>query len=128
MTDQEFLTAFEQQALSEFPHRSHIRMAWLYLRANDLETSQAHIRDGIQRFAEALGASRKYHETITLFWARVVQHAIDHAPGIDDFDTFVERFPFLLNSKAIAAHYSSELLGSENARRAWCEPDLRPLP
>ena len=128
MTDQEFLTAFEQQTLSEFPHRSHIRMAWLYLRANDWEAGQAHIRDGIQGFAATLGASRKYHETITLFWARIVKHTIDHAPEIATFDAFIVTFPFLLDTKIIAAHYSSALLGSENARRCWCEPDLRPLP
>jgi hypothetical protein len=117
MTDQEFLTAFEQRTLSKFPHRSHIRMAWLYLRANDWTAGQTRIRVGIQRFAEALGASRKYHETITLFWARVVKHAIDHAPEIDNFDVFIARFPFLLDPKIIAAHYSTELIGSENARR-----------
>jgi hypothetical protein len=128
MNDNEFLTAFEQHTLAEFPHRSHIRMAWLYLRANDWETGQMRIRDGIQSFAGALGASRKYHETITLFWARIVKHAIDHAPEISDFNTFVEKFPFLLDSKAIAAHYSSTLIGSENARKVWCEPDLSILP
>jgi len=128
MTDQEFLAAFEQQTLSEFPHRMHIRMAWLYLRANDWDAAQARIRDGIQRFAATLGASRKYHETITLFWARIVKHAIDHAPEIDDFSAFIEKFSFLLDSTIIAVHYSSALLGSEHARRVWCEPDLRPLP
>jgi|SRR5579859_7589083 len=128
MTDQEFLSAFEQRTLSEFPHRSHIRMAWLYLRTNNWEAGQVHIREGIQRFAAALGASRKYHETITLFWVRIVKHAIDHAPEINDFSAFIEKFPFLLDTKIITAHYSSALLGSEDARRVWREPDLLPMP
>ena len=128
MTDQEFLTAFEQHTLSEFPHRSHIRMAWLYLRASGWERGQQQIRQGIQRFAAALGATGKYHETITLFWARIVNHAIDCDPGIDDFDAFVERYPFLLNSKLHLAHFSRDLIASESARQGWVEPDLRPLP
>ena|SRR5579863_2738018 len=128
MTDQEFLTAFEQQTLNEFPHRSHIRIAWLYLRANGWEIGHVLIRSGIQRFAAALGASGKYHETITFFWARIVKHAIECAPEIDDFDRFIDKFPFLLDGKIITAHYSSALIGSENARRTWCEADLRPLP
>ena len=128
MTDQEFLTAFEQHTLPEFPHRSHIRMAWLYLRANGWDRGQQQIRLGIQSLALALGAPGKYHETITLFWARVVDHAISCAPDIEDFDTFVERYPFLLNSKLHLTHYSRDLIASDSARQGWIEPDLRPLP
>lgn len=128
MTDQEFLRAFEQHTLTEFPHRSHIRMAWLYLRASGLERGQDQIRQEIQRFAAALGANQKYHETITVFWARIVYHAIECDPGIDTFNAFIERYPFLLNSKLHATHYSRDLIASEAARQRWIEPDLRPLP
>jgi len=128
MTDQEFLTAFEQHTLTEFPHRSHIRMAWLYLRASGWERGQEQIRQGIQQFAAALGADRKYHETITVFWARLVNHAINCDPGIDSFDVFIERYPFLLNGKLQASHYSRDLIASEAARQRWIEPDLLPLP
>jgi len=73
MNDQEFLTAFEQHTLAEFSHQSHIRMAWLYLRADGWEKGQERIQREIQNFAAALGATRKYHQTITLFWASTVQ-------------------------------------------------------
>jgi hypothetical protein len=128
MNDREFLTAFEQHTLSEFPHRSHIRMAWLYLRADGLELGHQHIERGIQEFAAALGATHKYHQTITLFWARLVQHAIDCQPDIDDFDAFLGKYPFLLNGRLIAAHYSTALLQSDEARSGWVEPDLIPMP
>jgi hypothetical protein len=128
MNDQEFLTAFEQHTLSEFPHKSHIRMAWLYLRSDGWEAGQERIQRGIQNFAAALGATNKYHQTITLFWARLVQHAIDDKPEIDGFDTFIEHYPFLLNKNAISAHYSTSLVQSEAARRHWIEPDLLPMP
>jgi hypothetical protein len=100
----------------------------LYLRAEGWEKGQEHIQRGIQEFANALGASRKYHQTITLFWARLVQHAIDCEPEIGEFETFIQMYPFLLNSKAIFAHYSPVRLQSEEARHEWIEPDLIPLP
>jgi hypothetical protein len=128
MNDQEFLAAFEQHTLSEFPHKSHIRMAWLYLRADGWEKGQERIQRGIQEFAAALGATHKYHQTITLFWARLVQHAIDTQPEIDDFDTFIAHFPILLDKKAISSHYSASVVQSEEARHHWAEPDLLPMP
>jgi hypothetical protein len=128
MNDQEFLTAFEQHTLHEFPHRSHIRMAWLYLRAERWEQGCARIQHGLRAFAAAHGAHRKYHQTITEFWARLVQHCIDCHPEIDDFDAFLELCPFLLNGKIITSHYSSPVLHSETARATWIAPDLVPMP
>ena len=128
MNDQEFLRAFEQHTLTEFPHQSHIRMAWLYLRAYGPQEGQARIQQGIQDFAAAQGATRKYHQTITIFWSRLVQHVIDTHPDTDDFESVLTAFPPLLNPKSISAHYSAALLQSETARHAWVEPDLQPMP
>lgn len=128
MNDSEFLKAFEAGTLPHFPHQAHLRMAWLYLRQNTWEEAQARIREGIRHFAEVHGADRKYHETITLFWARLVWHCIDQAPEITDFEQFIMRFPLLMRGESIAQHYSLSLLRAEAARKAWVEPDLRPLP
>ncbi len=128
MNDQEFLHAFETAALDAFPHRSHIRMAWLYLRRDGLEQGSRHIVEGIQKFAAALGASTKYHETITQFWALVVYAALQETPAEDDFERFVAVHPHLLNSKLISDYYTPERLKSDTARYNWLEPDLKPLP
>jgi len=72
MNDSQFLKAFEDCTLSAFPHRSPIHMAWLYLRAHGWDAGLRHIRDGIRRFAASRGATDKYHESITVFWARLV--------------------------------------------------------
>ena len=130
MNDHEFLTAFEACTLPPhaFPHAAHIRMAWLYLRCDGWELGVQHIREGIQRFAESHGATRKYHETITLFWARVVQYAIDQSPGISDFEAFIATYPHLLDTRIIERHYSRECLWSDAARAAWVEPDVIAMP
>ncbi|MEO8608214.1 MAG: hypothetical protein ABI690_10050 [Chloroflexota bacterium] len=128
MNDQEFLRAFESGTLHEFPHRAHIRMAWLTLRRDGWEPGFGNIRAGIQHFARAQGATRKYHETITRFWALLVLHAISLNPSIHDFEAFTAAYPHLLDTQVIARHFSRDLLMSDSARHAWVEPDLEPLP
>ncbi len=130
MDDQSFLKAFEDGTLppAEFSHRGHIRMAWLYLRSYGWEDGLVHIRSGIQQFAARLGATNKYHETMTVFWARLVQHMITDQPQIDTFEAFLAHFPMVLDTHLIERHYSADVLKSPLARQQWVEPDLVTMP
>jgi hypothetical protein len=128
MNDHDFLQAFEASSLHPFPHHDHIRMAWLYLRAHKWDEAATKIRAGIQRLAQAHGATRKYHETITLFWARVVAEAIKSTPDITDFEVFTAHHPQLFDSRYVEQFYSRDVLFSEQARHAWVEPDVVALP
>ena len=128
MTDQEFMQAFEAATLNEFAHRDHVRMAWLYLRKYGTEAGLVKIREGIQAFARSVGADHKYHETITVFWARVVLLGIADRPEIEDFAAFIQVHSHVLDKGLLQRHYSNAVLASETARRAWVEPDLIPLP
>jgi hypothetical protein len=127
MTDQEFLLAFEQQRLHAFPHAAHIRMAWLYLSQYGWDEGIARIRDGIQRFATAHNATQKYHETITLFWSRLVHYAISQSTATN-FEQFINSYPHLLDSTLHTRHYSREVIQSDAARHGWVEPDLIQMP
>ncbi len=129
MTDDEFLKAFEASIIGphDFPHRAHLRMAWLYLRRDGWRRGLHHIRRGIQHLAAAHGATRKYHETITVFWARIVWHAMLHHGVENDFEAIVRDHPYLLDARSVSRHYSDALLFSEAARSGWVEPDLLPL-
>ena len=100
---------------------------WLYLRAAGLEAGTVKIREGIQRLANSLRATNKYHETITVFWARAVYQAIGQTPDISDFHEFIERNPHLLDKQLINQYYSADVIGSPLARQQWVEPDLKPL-
>jgi hypothetical protein len=128
MDDIRKLAAFEAGTLHPFHHRDHIHIAWLYLRRDGWEAGYRQIRDGIQHFAVVNGHATLYHETITQFWARVILHAIEARPEIDDFDAFTEAFPFLLDKTSIKQHYSADVLRSDVARHEWQEPDLIPMP
>ncbi|HLA43091.1 MAG TPA: hypothetical protein VJZ27_06630 [Aggregatilineales bacterium] len=123
-----FIQAFEAGTLTDFHHRDHIRMAWIYLRRDGESAGIKNIRSGIQGFALKHGATTLYHETITLFWTKVVMHAISVAPEIEDFEAFAAEFPFLVDKTSIKQHYSDSVLGSDMARGEWVSPDLHPMP
>jgi hypothetical protein len=103
-------------------------MAWLYLRRDAWDNGYQHIQSALKHFAASHGASQKYHETITRFWACLVLHCIDEEPEIDDFEAFVTAFPILLDKSAMIKHYSADVLKSADAREHWQEPDLVSMP
>jgi hypothetical protein len=126
LTDAEFLRRFEAHALDSFSHRDHLRVAFAYARRGGLEAAVEGARR-IRGFAEALGDRRKYHETMTVGWARIVgRRAVESAPLT--FPAFLDTHPELLRRDLLHAHYSRALLSSPQARTAFVEPDLAPLP
>ena len=88
MTDAEFLRAFEDCTLpgASFHHREHVRLAWLCVRESGEAGAETRIAEGIRRYAESLGATAKYHHTLTLFWVRVCASALRATPGLETFD------------------------------------------
>jgi hypothetical protein len=126
VTDEEFLAHFEAHRLHEFTHRDHLRVAFAYARRGGISGAVEGARR-IRGLAEAHGDFDKYHETLTVGWARVVGH---YALVCDElrFDDFVEANPQLLKRDLLSAHYSRELLFSPAARASFVEPDLAPLP
>jgi hypothetical protein len=127
MNDEEFLKAFEDCTLEEFHHADHIRMAWLYLRKFGYPQGSTKVKEGIKNFAIAKGATALYHETITEFWIRVVQHVIQNHPA-ETFEQFFASFPPLQDSKSIYRHYTKDFLMSASARHQWMQPDLIEMP
>ena len=127
MTDVEFLAAFENATLQQFNHPDHIRMAWLYLNQYGWLQGIVKIRDGIQHLARKHNLSRKYHETLTIFWAKLVYQAIQSNPQIETYDEFIQANPKLLYSKLTELHYTNTVLFSEEARITWVEPDRLPI-
>lgn len=130
MDDQAFLHAFETRLFpaADFSHRQHIRLAWLVLRRDGYTAGVEALRAGILAFAKRYGVTDKYHDTLTRFWAAMVQGAIDATPEIDTYDAFVEQHPHLLNNHITNEYYSHDVLFSDAARAGWVAPDLRGMP
>jgi len=130
MNDREFLGAFHESTLSseDFRHQGHLRLAWLVLRGHGLEEALPLLSSGIRQYASSKGASGTYNETLTQFWIRIVNHAIQTNPSAQEFEQFINTFPILLNKQLPLNHWRRETLSSNRARSDWLEPDLQPLP
>ena len=123
MRDRDFVSAFESCTLPPdlFPHRAHVRLAWLYLREHGLLETLSRYSEGIQRYASSLGASGKYHQTITwafLFLIHERMARADH-PTFDDFSAANED----LFGPVLERYYSRETLQSELARTTFVMPE-----
>ena len=63
---------------AQWTHAAHLTVAFWYLVCYPLPEAALKIRSGIQRYNEAQGIKTTkdsgYHETITLFWVRIVRH------------------------------------------------------
>ncbi len=129
-SDDEFLTAVEAATWpgERFGHREHVRLGWLYLRRHGPDAGYVRIQETIQRYATALGAVGKYHETVTRAWSAHVYRALRETPELESFDAFMKVHPELLDGRLLERHYRKETLDSEVARREWVEPDVTPLP
>jgi hypothetical protein len=126
LSDCEFLERYEAHALDGFSHDDHVRMAFLYARRGGAAAAVAGARR-IRGLAEALGATGKYHDTLTVAWARVVAHRALQSDA-PTFEEFLEAHPQLRRRDLLSAHYTRDLLFSPAARMAFIEPDLVALP
>jgi hypothetical protein len=128
--DDDFLHAFFGLTIanSEFRHRDHLRLASLAVRRHSGTVAEEVVAAGIRRFAQHNSHGPLYHDTMTRFWVRLVDHAVSDRPEIVDFDEFLAAYPPLLDKNAPMRHWSREAMFGAEARAAWREPDLVALP
>jgi hypothetical protein len=127
--DEHFLAAFEARKIAnqDFHHRDHLRLAWIQIRRLGLDRAAQAVAGAIRNFAAHHGHADRYHETMTLFWVRVVGMGITRHPTLS-FDDLLAAEPHLLDKNLPYRHWSRDRMGSDEARRQWIEPDLRLMP
>lgn len=124
--------AFESGTVSRdaWKHVEHMIVALYYLERCDLETATMNMRDGIFNLLKAFGVDltkeMPYHETMTVFWMRVVSDFNASNTGRSTPEK-VRRMVKRFDKEYPMNYYSRELLFSERARKTFVEPDLRPL-
>ena len=129
--DREFKAQFETCELSptEFNHRGHLRLAYVYLAEHDDDMAYQLMRDSLIRFIAHNGVDiSKFHETITRAWILAVRHFMENDSGADSANTFIDNNPKMLDKEIMMTHYSVELLFSDEARKQFITPDLDPIP
>jgi hypothetical protein len=124
------VAAFETAALgpTEFTHRAHIAVALAYLAEAPLPVATERMRAALAYFTAQHRASG-YHETLTLFWMRLLDHVAQARyatlPLWARINAAVQRYGSMA---PVWAHYSRDHLFGGRARDEWVAPDLAPLP
>ena len=118
---------------SEWTHQAHLRVGlWHALQYPDAVALEL-LRGRISAYNEATGVANSaqsgYHETITRFYVHVIRvfvRSVDLSVPIDQLaQTLIGQWG---DKNLPLRHYSPHRLFSAEARRAWIEPDLAPLP
>jgi hypothetical protein len=129
MTDIQLARALEagQIANKDFHHAAHLHVAWAYLsECMTPERAAKKMSNTLRNFAAAAGKPGKYHETLTVFWVRILA-LLRAANAPDPLEKIVERHPELLEKNYPLIYYSPEQLFSDTARASWIAPDKIPL-
>jgi hypothetical protein len=128
------ISAFESCTLprERWNHQAHLTVGLWYLVRHERWEATEMIRRNIQKYNRAHGIvttkNSGYHETITLFFIRVVSKYLD---GASTNNSIVELLNGLIDSygdkNLPLIYYSKERLMSCEARTRWLEPDLKPF-
>jgi hypothetical protein len=124
MSDAQFLQALESCVLpqSEFGHAAHVRAAYLYLRADEFAAALARICRSIRSYAAHLGQPERYHETITVAYAALIQqHLFERGDG-GGWAGFARANPELFQADLLRRFYSPAQLESAAARAVFLLP------
>ena len=122
--------AFESGNLpaAEFKHSAHIAVALTYLSEFPLPEATERMRASLDHFIRHHNQTG-YHETLTVFWMRLLAHLADaRYPQIPLWQRVNAVIASHGTKWPVEAHYSKHLVSSTNARQVWVEPDLIPMP
>jgi hypothetical protein len=116
---------------SEFTHRAHLTVALSYLYLSHLTVSEAtaRMRESLFHFLDHHAVDRqKYNETITIFWIKLIRNFLEQTDTTRPLAIIAnEMIESLSDPQLIHSYYSRERLSSNEARRRWIEPDVKPL-
>ncbi|HEX8548649.1 MAG TPA: hypothetical protein VF691_16925 [Cytophagaceae bacterium] len=116
----------------KWTHQAHLTVAFWYLFNFTIDEATCYLRSGIITYNRARGKrstpTEGYHETITLFWIKVIDNYLKTFPS----KLLLESCNAFLNSKFsernyILSFYSKDILATSNARAFWIEPNLQNL-
>jgi hypothetical protein len=138
MSPESIIAEFRSGAMTRerFNHRAHLCVGLYHLSRpwlDDEGTAAQRVRDAILAFNDRVGAVQTetsgYHETITLFYVRIIRYFLSTRHPTEEFnalaDTLLEQWG---DPKLPLQYWSKERLMSWDARLAWVDPDLKKLP
>lgn len=131
---QDLVTGFQNRTLpkEQWTHEAHLVTAiWFHVHHSPDEAI-ACLRSGIITYNDSLGGKNTptdgYHETMTLFWCRVVSKFVAghrHLPLVELCERFLSSEQ--ANKDYPLKFYSRDVLFSVKARATWVEADLQSI-
>lgn len=117
---------------AEWTHAGHFAAAFWLLRKPDINAMRD-MPGFIRAYNESTGTPNTdtggYHETITVASLRAARSWLEARPDASLHVALEELLASRFGrSDWLLAHWTREVLFSVAARRAWIEPDLKPLP
>jgi hypothetical protein len=118
---------------TDWTHRAHLAVGTWHVFHHGADAALDVVREGILRLNDQHGTpntdSRGYHETITRAYLMLIGDVLARTPQATPADAAarVLQDPMAVPG-ALLTYYTKDRLMSVAARRAWVEPDLRPLP
>lgn len=127
MSDDEFLKQLEACTLPEdrFHHADHLHAAWLYLTRFPVSEAIARFSEALRSYAESLGKTDRYHETITWAYLLLLNERIRRSEPLVTWEQFAATNADLFDWKnsILLKYYRPETLHSDLARRVFLMPD-----
>ena len=127
MTEEEFITAFEDGSLAaeSFHHADHARMAFLYLCRYPALEALERFSNSLARFAAAKGRAERYHETVTWAFLLLIRERMARTGRRQSWEEFAAGNADLLRweENVLRRYYRDETLSSDLARRTFLLPD-----
>ncbi len=133
LSDDELLIAFEDTALpfAEWNHRTHVRMAFVYLSRFDLESAIGRMRTGVKHYNAAHQVpdtlASGYHDTTTQAFMRLIQQALRERGPFRSSGEFCARHPELADRRVLLCYYMRDRIVSREAKHEFVTPDVTPL-
>ncbi|MFL6466917.1 MAG: hypothetical protein ACJ72Z_03070 [Pyrinomonadaceae bacterium] len=127
------VATFEDASIARgiWKHAEHLVVALYYANKYDnVETATTRMRDGLfnlltEGFKIDLTKEMPYHETLTVFWMRIVREFSRTANGLplhEKANSLIEKF----DKDYPLKFYTRDFLFSDEARSRFVEPDLAP--
>ena len=129
-----FLEAFFSHTLpkAQWTHAAHVTLAACLLHESDVPSVLPVVRTAISSYNISVGtensATSGYHETLTVFWLKVVAQSLRSSPAASRLHAVRSVVAAFGEQRALHRHYySTDIVNNTAARQAWVEPDLQPL-
>ncbi|OUS00975.1 hypothetical protein A9Q86_09525 [Flavobacteriales bacterium 33_180_T64] len=130
LSDTEFIEQLNNCSINPktFNHEAHLRLAWILINELAVDKAIKAIQQLLLRFVTHVGATDKYHTTVTIIAIKAVNHFMQKSKTEKFEDFIIENNILKTNFKAlINCHYSIDVFTSVRAKSSFLKPDLLPF-